>query len=484
MSIRIKFTILVSILVLILIFTVSAFFYFTEKKFLIKELKEKEISAVKQFAASAGESLLVQDELSIFNYTTIIKKTTPGVVYALFENKKGYITAHTDPKLLYKYDKTDIGKNALSAGDILIQQYENIFDFAYPVILGDKLKGVVRIGYSKDVLDRDINIAMKSTRWRIFGVAMLGLVLGFVGSVILAQTFTKPIDIIAKGAQQIGSGNLNTRIMLERKDELGFLSEEFNKMAVKLSELDEMKRDFVASVTHELRSPLAATQVFLDLMLKKIKTKDPDFDWEDAILSIKNNTTRLGRYINDLLDVAKIEAGKFDVNLQRMDIVPAIQDVIKLFQPVAQEKRVKLVFDSAFRSAYVEGDEDRLKQVLTNLIGNAMKFTPAEGKITVKMENVKREDGREKSLHRSPVTIRGIRVSISDTGVGIPAESLGRIFNKFEQVKGMRDQIKGPKGTGLGLTIAKAIVELHGGTIRVESELKKGSTFYFILPEV
>ncbi|MFA5780587.1 MAG: HAMP domain-containing sensor histidine kinase [Elusimicrobiota bacterium] len=479
MPIKLKFTILVSTLMLILIFTVSAFFYYTEKKFLIKELKEKEISAVKQFAASSRESLLVQDELSIFNYANIIKKATPGVVYAMFENKKGFITAHTDPKLLYKTDKTDIGKNALSSKDILIQQSENIFDFAYPVFLKTELKGVVRVGYSKDFMDRNINIVMKSTRYRIFGVALLGLVLGFIGSVILAQTFTRPIDIIAKGAQRIGAGNLSTRIVLKRKDELGFLSEEFNKMAVKLAELDEMKRDFVASVTHELRSPLAATQVFLDIMLKKIKTKDPDFDWEDAILSIKSNTTRLGRYINDLLDVAKIEAGKFDVNLQRMDIVPAIQNIVKLFQPVASEKKIELTFNHDFQSVYIDGDEDRLKQVITNLIGNAMKFTPEGGRITVKAEI-----GNTKSFNLQLSTPGCIVVSISDTGVGIPKESLNKIFNKFEQVKGTRDQIKGPKGTGLGLAIAKAIVELHGGKIWVESELKKGSIFYFILPEV
>jgi two-component system sensor histidine kinase GlrK len=283
---------------------------------------------------------------------------------------------------------------------------------------------------------------------------------------------TRPIKKLAKGAASIGEGNLDTKIDVSSKNELGNLASEFNNMALKLKELDQMKNDFVSSVSHELRSPLTAIEGYVDFFLQGISMQDQGVTITKekqvkALNIMKNNTRRLSGFINDILDLAKIEAAQMEMVKEPTLLKGIIEEMVTLFIHLAEEKKITLSYNVEGEVGEISVDGDKMKQVLSNLISNALKFTPEGGKIIIGLK-----DQVDSQL-----------ISVKDTGIGIPKDSLNAVFDKFRQVEGVREKIKGAKGTGLGLAIVKGIVEGHGGKIWVESELGKGSTFLVRLPK-
>ena len=231
----------------------------------------------------------------------------------------------------------------------------------------------------------------------------------------------------------------------------------------RLKELDKMKSDFVSNVSHELRTPLTAIKGSVDNMLDGL-TGDLNEKQSRYLVRIKSNADRLARLINDLLDLSRIEAG---IKLKRTNLsLPAVaKEVVESLGSVAAEKLISFEIDCAENNLTVWADPDRIAEVLTNLLGNAIKFTPTRGKVTV-------------SLARNGDD--WVKVSIADTGPGIPSEEASRIFDKFYQVS--QPEQRKAMGTGLGLPIAKALVEMHGGKIWLESEAGRGSIFSFTLP--
>jgi PAS domain S-box-containing protein len=233
----------------------------------------------------------------------------------------------------------------------------------------------------------------------------------------------------------------------------------------KQKELDQMKANFLSSVSHELRSPLVAMEKSISLILSK--NTGPVNETQEQFLSIaERNIKRLGRLINDLLDLTKLEAGKLELKPQPASIESIIKDSVEGLNNWAQAKSINIERKIEEGIPLVNADPDRLVQVLTNLIGNAIKFTPNNGNITV--DAVLRKDKQE------------VEVGVKDTGIGINKENLGKVFDKFYQV-GERTP-SDINGTGIGLSIAKEIVELHGGKIWVESEKGYGAKFIFTLP--
>ncbi|MFA5780528.1 MAG: HAMP domain-containing sensor histidine kinase [Elusimicrobiota bacterium] len=464
MSIKSKFTIFISILVLVIIIGLTSILYYAERKLLAEQMETHQKSLAAGLAQIVRESLLVADDLILINYANLLKKTNPSIIEVMVVDKKGTIITHTNTKLLRK-QIDNIGK---AEDTSKIKKVEN------PVLFGSDEVARCIINFSKSELKKIFEEGLQNTRRRIFTIGVASLIIGFFGAWIFSYFMTEPIKALSEGANIIGTGNLDYKVDVKRRDELGRLAGHFNMMTDKLKELDEMKKDFVSSVTHELRSPLGAIETYVNLLLDK----NPDYEKEN-FSRIKKNVVRLRNFINDLLDAAKIEKGKMEISPSPFDLPSAIKDIIDLFKLQAVEKKIELVCLCDLANLKVNADEDRIKQVITNLVSNALKFTPDGGKITVKIEDGRRNMGENpQSLNTSNF----IQVSVSDTGIGIPKDAVDRIFQKFEQVKGIRAKIKGPKGTGLGLSIAKGIVELHGGKIWVESELNKGTTFYFTLP--
>jgi PAS domain S-box-containing protein len=232
----------------------------------------------------------------------------------------------------------------------------------------------------------------------------------------------------------------------------------------RLRELDKMKSDFVSNVSHELRTPLTAIKGSVDNMLDGIT--GPLNEKQGRYLSrIKSNADRLTRLINNILDLSRIEAGKIDLRPANFSVVPLAKEVAEVLRAVAAEKLISLEVTSPDDGVNAWADRDKVTQVLMNLIGNAVKFTPEHGKVTVGVER----NGND-----------WVQVSVADTGPGIVPEEGNKIFAKFYQIAQAANQKT--KGTGLGLAISKALVEMHGGKIWVESEIGRGCTVSFTLP--
>jgi signal transduction histidine kinase len=233
----------------------------------------------------------------------------------------------------------------------------------------------------------------------------------------------------------------------------------------RLQELDRLKSDFVANVSHELRTPLTAIKGAVDLILREVP--GPLNEKQIHYLTrVRSNTRHLAGLINDFLDLSKIEEGKIELQAERVSLGGLAHEVLETLKPIAAEKSIELAAKLEV-SALVWADRDKVTQVLTNLIGNAIKFTPLHGNVS--LSSTSKSDG-------------WVRVSISDTGPGIAVNEREKIFDKFYQIAPNGESK--PKGTGLGLAICKTLVELHGGKIWVESEQRGGSVFHFTLPAV
>ena len=470
MKLRTKFSFSASLLVLIIIAGVSVMLFYSERQMLIDQMRANQENVIRSFSQVSRESLVAKNEKVLTNYIKNLG-STEGISHAMLVDMDDKILAHTDMNLLGSVYKDTVGEKAKGATDILVQlrsddEGNGIYEVSRPVIIDDKKAAIARVGFSREFIDGKIEENLKNTSSRIMVIAVISLFIGFIGSFILAGMMVSPIKKLSRGAEQIGQGKLDYHITVRRKDELGKLAREFNNMAVRLKELDEMKKDFVSSVTHELRSPLTSMKMYIGLLAKGAGGKLTDKQTEYTEV-IKRSANRLARFIDDLLDIAKLEKGKMQVNKEPFKLLTSVHEIMELMKPQAEAKEISLNVDTRAEVSQINADPERINQVITNLLSNAVKFTPKGGNITVKIVERPQE----------------LEVSVIDNGMGIPKESLGRIFEKFEQVKGASDNIAGQKGTGLGLAIVKYIVEAHGGKIRVESELKKGSAFIFTLPK-
>ncbi len=248
----------------------------------------------------------------------------------------------------------------------------------------------------------------------------------------------------------------------------------------KQKELEKQKNDFVANVTHELRTPLVAMKQAVSLILDK--TAGEINPQQENLLGVaKRNMDRLYRLISDLLDMSKLEAGKMTIKPDAVETDKLLKEIHQTLKPWADNKGVELTINMPSRVPRIYADHDRAMQVLINLVNNAIKFTDRDGKVEVAVTGVKKGSVRE-GLKPAPTNPAHnfLQIAVSDTGKGMAKDDIPRIFSKFEQVgiNGSTDV----RGTGLGLSIVKALVDLHGGDIHVESELGKGSVFTVALP--
>ena len=227
--------------------------------------------------------------------------------------------------------------------------------------------------------------------------------------------------------------------------------------------LQQLKNEFVSTVSHELRTPMTIIRESVSQLLDGLLGEVPPPQREALYVTLAG-IDRLARIINDLLDVSRMEAGKASLRWDRLNLAELIREVIETFASRARERGLELRAALPPDDVMVYADYDRLMQVFTNLVGNALKFSE-KGKIEVSVRESERD----------------IECSVSDTGIGIPREDLGRVFNKFEQLS--QPAVTGEKGSGLGLSICKGIIEMHQGRIWAESHHGQGSTFIFTLPK-
>jgi signal transduction histidine kinase len=310
---------------------------------------------------------------------------------------------------------------------------------------------------------------LKSTRLVIefaVGSILLALLLGFS----ISLSIIEPIKQMDERSRQIGAGDFSHRVEVPNQDELGTLAANLNRMSQELGRLYQQleaanrhKSEFLANMSHELRTPLNAiigfSEVLDEHMFGELNAKQDEY-----VRDIHSSGLHLLSLINDILDLAKVEAGRMELSLSTFNVPAALENAMTLVRERGARHGVALNMhvDEALNS--ITADERKFKQILLNLLSNAVKFTPAGGKVEL----------RGKQLADC------VEVSVTDTGIGISAADQALIFEEFRQVGG--DYAGKPEGTGLGLTLARKFVEMHGGRIWVESELGKGSTFSFTVP--
>ena len=462
MSLRLRLGLAISLAVAGALIGMSALLWLTERRLLHAGALARAETMARALAQVAEEAVAGDNDLLVIHYVRELPKEDPALRLA-YVVVDGRVFAHTDSRLIGGPDPGPGGpEGALPAGDP-----RDAWTWRQPVRLPNGA-GTAVVAYDAERVARRIAEDLRATAIRISEIAFVMLLAGLAVGWKLAETFSRPIAQLEGAAGAIGSGRLETRIPVTRKDELGRLALRFNAMAGQLQELDRMKRDFVAAVTHELKSPLAAIESYLALMLYEARRAGGAHPFEKDLKSIRAQTARLSRFIGDLLDIAKIERAEFALQRAPVALPAVVDEVVHSFAPMAEEAGIRLSTPApAAAVPVVSADPDRVRQVLFNLVSNALKFTPRGGTVEIRLEPSAAE----------------VACTVTDSGPGIPAELRERLFRRFVQGPNARAAARGPKGTGLGLAISKEIVEAHGGRIGLADERAgSGASFRFTLP--
>lgn len=303
------------------------------------------------------------------------------------------------------------------------------------------------------------NAPPKEIQGRLLEFMLLSLAVGTTGGVVIARIVSNPISSLSRAAQHIGKGELDIRVPEKGSQEIVELAQAFNKMAEDLQRSQTARRNLVADVSHELRTPLTVLEGNLRAVLDHVYTLD-----ETEVANLYEQTRHLIRLVNDLREISLAESGQMTLEKTPTDLYTLIVDAIQALEPLSAEKQIQMSIESA---PPLEGSVDsiRIRQVLFNLLGNAIRHTPQDGRITIKA-------GKNDA---------GIHISVQDSGSGLSQEEVASVFDRFYRADRSRSRESG--GAGLGLSIVKAIVEAHGGGVHAESKGKGfGSTFSFLIP--
>lgn len=288
---------------------------------------------------------------------------------------------------------------------------------------------------------------------------LLGVLLAFALSYYFSSRFSRPLSELTAATRGIAAGDYGKRVEVGGTEEIEELGSAFNSLAEGLERNEELRRNMIADVSHELRSPLAVQQGYLEALRDGVMEMN-----EEALEALLRNNSLLVRLVEDLRQLALLDAGQLELNVSEVDAEDALRDAAALFRQEAQEAGVDVALEVEDGLPPVRADGARLQQVLGNLIRNAILYTPRGGKVTLGAERAGRE-----------VTFR-----VADTGKGISEEDLPHVFDRFYRADRSRSRDTG--GSGLGLSIARALVEAQGGSIRAESEQGGGTTMIFTLP--
>ena len=296
--------------------------------------------------------------------------------------------------------------------------------------------------------------------------AVAATVTAVIASLLISRQVVAPVQAMMAASWHIAEGHYEERVRVagnipnQEQDELGRLALSFNQMADRLEHIESMRRQLIGDVTHELRTPLTTIKGSMEGLMDGVLPTNAE-----TYSQIYREADRLQRLVNDLQELSRVEAGAYDLHLQTTSVKALVDSTIVRLGSQFLEKGVSISTQISLDLPSIKVDEDRIGQVLLNLVGNALQYTPSGGSVQI-------------SATGGPTQVQ---IAIADTGVGIPPEHLPHVFTRFYRVDKSRSRTGG--GSGIGLTIAKHLVEAHGGSIWVESPgVGKGSSFIFTLP--
>ncbi len=475
----------------------------------------------------------MENAIAGYNFTFVadsikgVQQRNSNLAYAYLTNSNRRVIIHTEPGRVGQ-SSAPIPPE-ITTSTKRDDKGRNVVEIYQPIQVGGAAWGTLVLAFDLKTIESRGRLAMlraeqimvRATALTVVA-AILVTLFGVIVSMFLSRRMLKPIRSLADDAAAIAHGNLDREIRsADTGDEIGFLARQFEAMRLsiktyigelvvakqeaeaatlmekrlrgqieehsklleikvqerttelreinaRLTEYDRMKSEFLSNVSHELRSPLAAVASAAKIINRYgDENKRSGKRFSSVIM---DETDRLGRLINDLLDLAKIEAGRVEWNMARIEnSVEIVDHVVSTFRPLADEREIDLSLDSPATLPAIHLDADRIIQVITNLCSNAMKFTPKGGVIRV---------GARETVHQG---LASVEISVTDTGPGIPQDELEKVFDRFHQVKAKRDGNK-PKGTGLGLAICREVVNHHGGEIWAECAAGGGCRMVFYLP--
>lgn len=309
----------------------------------------------------------------------------------------------------------------------------------------------------------DADAVIRHVRNQVIAVTMASILAVFLFAPLFASRLVKPIRILEAGAADIEKGNFEKQVEIKTNDELEELGQAFNKMAKGLKRLEELREEFVFIAAHELRTPVTAIKGYVSMILEGDAGRLSE-QMKKFLDRVQQSNQRLLQLVEDLLEVARSEAGRIVIKVHALDIQEPIRATLEELKPLATEKSIAINYEPPATLPQVLADESRVREVMVNLVGNAIKYTPVNGHVWIS------HNFKEKEM----VT------RVRDDGFGISKEAQKKLFEKFYRVQ--TQETRDITGTGLGLFITKEIVEKMGGKIWVESDEKKGSAFNFSLP--
>ncbi|MDR7416423.1 MAG: ATP-binding protein [Armatimonadota bacterium] len=317
-----------------------------------------------------------------------------------------------------------------------------------------------RLGHDEELVQELFAGFRRAVGTAVLVAVAASVFVAFTVAAFCARRIVGPVEAVRAAAERVAAGHYEERVPVISQDELGDLAEQFNRMAAALQRLEGLRRDLVADVAHELRTPLAGLAGYLEGMLDGVV--EPS---EEVLARMQREVRRLERLVEDLQEVSRVEAGQVTLHLRSTSLAEVLEGVLARLRPQFDDKGIELSVELPGDLPRVRADPDRVAQILTNLLGNALRYTPSGGRVMVRAWRTGGE----------------VALAVSDTGIGIPPEHLPHVFDRFYRVDRSRSRRGG--GTGIGLTIAKGLVELHGGQIWAESQGPgQGSTFTFTLP--
>jgi signal transduction histidine kinase len=371
----------------------------------------------------------------------------------------------------------------IGVGRLIVQRqnYENAIERSYQreiqarVQLAEGTKpAVAQATISREEANREHlrNSISGDTRDTVILVGA-GLIAGLLGALLLfvglITAMRRPLEALVDAAGRLAGGDRRARVEVGGVSEVATLGKAFNEMAAELEleaserdQLDRMKDEFVLTASHELRSPLTSVQGFAELLMMERDSLTPR--QVETVEIILDNCRHLVRLLNDLLDLARSDAGRLQVRPKPTELGPLVEDVVRTMRAQTESSNQRLIEQIDPNLPLVNVETDRIRQVLVNLVTNAHEYSPERASIQVSAR----------------VADNGVEINVTDNGPGIPPAQLEHIFERF--VRGDAGLTQRVGGTGLGLAISKSLVELHGGTIGVESEVGRGSTFTVTLP--
>ncbi|HHW37693.1 MAG TPA: HAMP domain-containing protein [Bacillales bacterium] len=330
------------------------------------------------------------------------------------------------------------------------------------LIFNNKKIGELIIIREEDLLQQNlVKQFIYSTNYTILLGTIIGSVIAVVVGFFIARGLTKPVAKLLEGIEKVSSGDTSFRVSVHKKDDFYHLVQAFNHMTEQLAQNEKLRQNLMADVAHELRTPLAIIRGKLESIQEGVIEAN-----EKEIMLLVDEVYRLSRLVNNLQQLSLAEAGKLPLNKVPLNVNQFLDKVVSNFLALTDEKGITLKKRFLIKDRTLLLDEDRMTQVIVNLLDNALRHTPQNGEITI-ISDFDKNTGE-------------VVITISDTGSGIDPKILPTIFDRFSRTDTSRNRDQG--GTGLGLSIAKGFVEAHEGTISVTSEMGKGTSFSIRLP--